>query len=244
MSSPTNAQGNRSLAAVTYALLERGFEVFTPFGDGVSADLIIALPDGGLVRSQVKTGRVTAKGRLRRVVFNTSTLHWKKKFRTGYSGKVDVFIIWCPETARCYCVPAEHVGVSTFSISVDNPAPYELDVFDFSVILGKTGSHNPPSRLDSESADCSSRVIRRRNQNAWPSKQDRVRSYVISQREATFRLRDIKASLPDVSAATIQLVLASMRREGLVERGPLSALNTTWQIVEQTETGAADQSSD
>lgn len=43
------------------------------------------------------------------------------------------------------------------------------------------------------------------------SKQDRVREYVIHQTSAVFRRRDIERALPDVSAATIRLVLNDLR---------------------------------
>lgn len=43
------------------------------------------------------------------------------------------------------------------------------------------------------------------------SKQDRVREYVLQQAPDVFRRREIERALPDVSAATIRLVLAEMR---------------------------------
>ena len=225
MGSQTNIQGNKSLAAVIHALSDRGFEVFIPLGDGTSIDLIVALPDGPLIRAQVKTGRVTTGKYSRRVAFNTSTLHWKKKLRTGYLGKADLFIAWCPETARCYCVPVRETGNSSFSISVDNPAPFDLETFDFDSIFADI---EKPHRRDEYLETIQSPHI---NRNLSPSKQDRVRDYVARSSIEGFKLRDVRIALPDISPATIQLTLAAMRREGLAEMGPLSSLNTTWRTV-------------
>lgn len=48
------------------------------------------------------------------------------------------------------------------------------------------------------------------------SKQDRVREYVSQKAPSVFRRRDVERALPDVSVATIRLVLAEMRDEGLL----------------------------
>jgi len=49
------------------------------------------------------------------------------------------------------------------------------------------------------------------------SKQDRVREYVLQKAPEMFRRRDIERALPDVSIATIRLVLAEMRDEQLIK---------------------------
>lgn len=46
------------------------------------------------------------------------------------------------------------------------------------------------------------------------SKQDRVREYILQQAPGVFRRRDIERALPDVSPATIRLVLAELREAG------------------------------
>ena len=48
------------------------------------------------------------------------------------------------------------------------------------------------------------------------SKQDRVREYVLHQARDVFRRREIERALPDVSTATIRLVLAEMRDAGQI----------------------------
>lgn len=52
------------------------------------------------------------------------------------------------------------------------------------------------------------------------SKQDRVRSYILEQAPAVFRRREIERALPEVSAATIRLVINALRdREDIVVAG-------------------------
>ncbi len=48
------------------------------------------------------------------------------------------------------------------------------------------------------------------------SKQDRMREYVSHQAPHVFRRREIERALPDVSAATIRLVLAEMLEAGQI----------------------------
>jgi transcriptional regulator of heat shock response len=48
------------------------------------------------------------------------------------------------------------------------------------------------------------------------SKQDRVRDYIQSQAPTDFRRRDIERALPDISSATIRLVLNDLRDGGAI----------------------------
>jgi hypothetical protein len=47
--------------------------------------------------------------------------------------------------------------------------------------------------------------------DATGSKQDRVRHYILEQAPVEFRRRDIERALPDISNATIRLVLNELR---------------------------------
>ncbi len=49
------------------------------------------------------------------------------------------------------------------------------------------------------------------------SKQERVREFVLSRGPDSFRRRELERALPGISTATIRLVLAQMRAEGLIE---------------------------
>ena len=53
--------------------------------------------------------------------------------------------------------------------------------------------------------------------SATGSKQDRVRSYVLEQAPAVFRMADIRTALPGVSDQTIRLVLTALKGDGRVE---------------------------
>ena len=46
------------------------------------------------------------------------------------------------------------------------------------------------------------------------SKQDRVRAYILEQAPAVFRRREIERALPEVSPATIRLVINALRDDG------------------------------
>lgn len=48
------------------------------------------------------------------------------------------------------------------------------------------------------------------------SKQERVREHILRHAPETFRRRDIERALPDISDATIRLVLAELRRQGRI----------------------------
>jgi Fic family protein len=49
------------------------------------------------------------------------------------------------------------------------------------------------------------------------NKQSRVREYVLSQGPPEFRRREVERALPDVSDATVRLVLNELREEGLIQ---------------------------
>jgi Fic family protein len=46
------------------------------------------------------------------------------------------------------------------------------------------------------------------------SKQERVRDYILREAPTTFRRRDVERALPDISVATVRLVLAELRESG------------------------------
>ncbi len=77
--------------------------------------------------------------------------------------------------------------------------------------------------------DFEARLAARRNLVGL-SKQARVREYVLRHAPRVFRMRDIRNALPGVSDPTIRLVLAGLRRDGLIAvndqtggRGPRAA---------------------
>lgn len=62
--------------------------------------------------------------------------------------------------------------------------------------------------------DFEERIAAARSQTG--SKQERVREHVLNHAPETFRRRDVERALPDVSDATVRLVLAALRDEGKI----------------------------
>lgn len=83
--------------------------------------------------------------------------------------------------------------------------------------------------------DFEGRVAARRELSGL-SKQERVRRYVLDHASQVFRTRNIRSALPGISDPTIRLVLAELRKEGLIKidevsggHGPQAA----WQRVDE-----------
>lgn len=66
------------------------------------------------------------------------------------------------------------------------------------------------------------------------SKQERVRTHILRHAPQTFRRRDVERALPDISDATIRLVMAELRDEGLVTPEGVGR-GTRWRRVEGEE---------
>ena len=92
--------GNAGEAKVLAALVERGFEVLVPFGEGQPYDLVVHLGRDVFLRVQCKT----AWPRQGCVVFNShSTDHGRGA--QSYLGLADVFGVYFPPTGLVYLVP-------------------------------------------------------------------------------------------------------------------------------------------
>ncbi len=95
----TRHRGNRAEAAVLHAFLEAGLLVSVPFGGFCPYDLVVDVPNHGITRVQVKSGRV----RNGCVVFNScSTDHGRG--RLDYVGRADVFAVHAPPAPDIYVV--------------------------------------------------------------------------------------------------------------------------------------------
>ncbi len=88
------------------ALVEAGYIVSKPFGDGCKYDFVI--DDGALLqRVQCKTGRLKNGC----VVFNAYSVAGNSNGkRQGYKEHADVFAVSCPQNEQVYLVPVAHVG--------------------------------------------------------------------------------------------------------------------------------------
>lgn len=119
------------MLAITLALRALGYGLYLPFGENTRCDLILE-KDGFLDRVQCKTGRL----RLGAVVFSvcSSYAHHrssKVKQRT-YHGEIDLFAVYCPETAGVYLVPITHLPVKRQGyLRVDAPKNNQFDRIRF-----------------------------------------------------------------------------------------------------------------
>jgi len=98
--------GDRSTLAIMYALRTQGAAILFPFGENTRYDLVV--DEGGrLSRVQCKTGRL----RNGAVLFNTCSSYAHhpnpKMVKREYTGEIDEFAVFCPETGGVYCVPIE-----------------------------------------------------------------------------------------------------------------------------------------
>ncbi len=97
------------------ALTEAGVLVLMPFGRFGPYDMLMDLPDGRLVRVQVKSGRVRGDC----VIFNScSTDHGRG--RSDYVGKADVFAVHAPTVDGIYVLD---VGAATTRATTLRLAP-------------------------------------------------------------------------------------------------------------------------
>jgi hypothetical protein len=113
--SRTTERGNVSEAWVLVALIEAGYTVLHPFGDGCKYDLVI---DDGVTlrRVQCKTGRLKNGC----VAFNAYSVAGNSGGKPqNYRGLADLFAVYCPDNGQVYLVPVESVGISKINLRVE-----------------------------------------------------------------------------------------------------------------------------
>ena len=77
------------------------------------------LDDGEkLFRVQVKTARLDGENA---VIFNTVSLHPLTQEKTSYTGQVDAFVAYSPDTRKMYWVPIAEVEGSRFRLRLGKP---------------------------------------------------------------------------------------------------------------------------
>jgi hypothetical protein len=101
----TLTKGNAAESAVLNALVQRGFDVLMPFGEGPPYDLVVHLAWGEFLRVQCKNAR-RDRGC---VVFNSRTTDHGRG-RQSYLGVADIFGVYDPETSAVYLVPILEVA--------------------------------------------------------------------------------------------------------------------------------------
>jgi hypothetical protein len=111
----TKSVGDFSEVAALHALASAGYLVAIPFGENQRYDLIIE-KEGILSRVQVKTGRL----RRGSITFNcfSSHLHRGGVACRRYTGEIEYFAVYCPETKETYLIPPGDVDVLRASLRV------------------------------------------------------------------------------------------------------------------------------
>ena len=110
------AIGERSQAHIIARLLDVGYNVLTPYGDNTRYDLVIEDADGQFWRVQCKTGWIEEGGAY--IEFATASLYYHTRAgrtehgRKDYRGQIEYFAVYCPDTAKVYLVPIDHVGAA------------------------------------------------------------------------------------------------------------------------------------
>ena len=101
----TREKGNIAESKILAALVEAGYLVALPFGDGHRYDLVI--DDGhNLQRVQCKLGRVRGGS----LMFNTCSFSGNAGTRRSYKDVADLFAVLNPETGSVYIIPVKEVG--------------------------------------------------------------------------------------------------------------------------------------
>jgi hypothetical protein len=108
--------GLRSEAAILAELVRRGYLVLIPFGTNQRYDLVLDM-NGEFVRAQCKTGRLR-KGV---VVYPTKSIraNTTEVLVRKYTGEVEIFLVFCPETNGIYAVPVDEAPDGYGSLRVD-----------------------------------------------------------------------------------------------------------------------------
>lgn len=112
----TIEKGNLSEAKFTAKLLELGYEVFIPFGNGSRYDLVFKL-NGKFKTLQIKTGKLKDNF----IVFNSSSLNKETKKRKSYHGEVDFLGIYCIENNSYYLMPVNKVAKTATTLRLTSP---------------------------------------------------------------------------------------------------------------------------
>ncbi len=98
--------------------MKRGLDVSIPFGENVSYDLIT--DDGkNLDKVQCKTGSLKEGV----IIFNTVSTRSNYSEVSGqdYEGKIDKFMVYCPDNQSIYDIPIEDASKSEMKLRVETP---------------------------------------------------------------------------------------------------------------------------
>jgi hypothetical protein len=100
--------------------VKHGYRVLTPFGVNHRYDFVLDMGDRFL-RVQCKTGRL----RNGAVMYTTHSTrcNTRRVYQRGYTGQLDLFAVFCPDTGRVYVVPLDQEPTHTEgTLRIDPPA--------------------------------------------------------------------------------------------------------------------------
>lgn len=119
MVNSSKRKGDISEARVIAKLLEMGYDIFTPFGENTSSDIII--DDGDELKEvQIKTAWETGNGCVQFRTSRTTSNRTTTK-RSNYEGEIDIFISYSGERDEFYCVNIDEATKDKFLIRYDEP---------------------------------------------------------------------------------------------------------------------------
>jgi PD-(D/E)XK endonuclease len=96
--------GLRTEAAILSELVRRGYQVLVPIGTNQRYDLVLDI-DGQFTRAQCKTGRL--RDGVVRFSTGSTRSNTRRTFTRDYTGEVEHFLVYCPETNGIYAVPTD-----------------------------------------------------------------------------------------------------------------------------------------
>jgi hypothetical protein len=123
--------GDVSTLAITLVLRALGYGLYIPYGENTRCDLVLER-DGFLDRVQCKTGRLR-KGAVTFAVCSSYAHHKSARYQQrSYHGEIDLFAVYCPETAAVYLVPITHLPVQRRgSLRVEAPRNNQFERIRF-----------------------------------------------------------------------------------------------------------------
>jgi PD-(D/E)XK endonuclease len=114
----------RTEAAILSELVRRGYQVLVPFGTNQRYDLVLDM-EGRFVRAQCKTGRLCdGVGRFSTRSTRSNT---RRTFFRGYTGEVEPFLVYCPETNGIYAVPTDEAPSGDGSLRTEPTRNGQVD---------------------------------------------------------------------------------------------------------------------
>jgi PD-(D/E)XK endonuclease len=108
--------GLRTEAAILAELVRRGYHVLLPFGTNQRYDVVLEM-DGEFIRAQCKKGRL--RNGVVRFPSRSVRSNSNGSFFRGYSGEIEIFLVYCPETNQIYAVPVDDVPATDGWLRVD-----------------------------------------------------------------------------------------------------------------------------